>query len=197
MNKHAKRFYNEGEDFWPKRYAIWGRLVAAQPDQVAHVIIDSKAKGSFMPPVFPAVTANSIEELAEKVGLDVETFADTVKQFNEAVQPGKFDHTELDQVHTEGLDVNKTNWARAIDTPPFYAYSLKPGITFTYLGVEVNDKAQMKMSDGKVAKNLFAAGEIMAGNVLGQGYLAGIGMTIGNVFGRIAGSEAADYAINN
>lgn len=197
VNKHAKRFYDEGEDFWPKRYAIWGRLVAAQPDQIAHVIIDSKAKGSFMPPVFPAVSANSIEELAEKVGLDVETFTDTVKQFNEAVQPGKFDHTELDQVHTEGLDVNKTNWARAIDTPPFYAYSLKPGITFTYLGVEVNDKAQMKMSDGKIAKNLFAAGEIMAGNVLGQGYLAGIGMTIGNVFGRIAGSEAADYAINN
>ncbi|MGL6314946.1 FAD-dependent tricarballylate dehydrogenase TcuA [Vibrio sp. WXL103] len=197
VNKHAKRFYDEGEDFWPKRYAIWGRLVAAQPDQIAHVIIDSKAKGSFMPPVFPAVTANSLEELAEKVGLDVKTFTDTVSQFNQAVQPGEFDHTELDQVHTKGLEVNKTNWARAIDTPPFYAYSLKPGITFTYLGVEVNDKAQMKMSDGKVADNLFAAGEIMAGNVLGQGYLAGIGMTIGNVFGRIAGSEAADYAINN
>lgn len=197
VNKNAKRFYDEGEDFWPKRYAIWGRLVASQPDQIAHVIIDSKAKGSFMPPVFPAVTANSIQELAEKVGLDVEAFTQTINEYNAAVQPGNFDHTELDQVHTEGLEVNKTNWARRIDTPPFYAYSLKPGITFTYLGVEVNKNAQMKMSDGKLAKNLFAAGEIMAGNVLGQGYLAGIGMTIGNVFGRIAGSEAADYAINN
>ncbi|WP_394151263.1 FAD-dependent tricarballylate dehydrogenase TcuA [Vibrio maritimus] len=197
VNKNAKRFYDEGEDFWPKRYAIWGRLVASQPDQVAHVIIDSKAKGSFMPPVFPAVTANSIQELAEKVGLDVEAFTQTIDEYNDAVQPGSFDHTELDQVHTKGLEVNKTNWARRIDTPPFYAYSLKPGITFTYLGVEVNKNAQMRMSDGKLAKNLFAAGEIMAGNVLGQGYLAGIGMTIGNVFGRIAGSEAADYAINN
>ena len=99
-------------------------------------------------------------------------------------------------MHTEGLDVNKTNWARPIDTPPYSAYCLRPGITFTYLGVAVTDKAQMKMANGALCKNVFAAGEIMAGNVLGQGYLAGIGMTIGNVFGRIAGNEAANHALN-
>jgi len=196
VNKDAQRFYDEGEDFWPKRYAIWGRLVAAQPDQVAHVIIDQKAKGSFMPPVFPAQTANTIAELAEKMGVSPVTLEETVNEYNAAVQPGSFDHTELDGVHTAGLKTNKSNWARAIDTPPFSAYSLRPGITFTYLGVEVNEQAKMKMSDGKISKNIFAAGEIMAGNILGQGYLAGIGMTIGNVFGRIAGSEAADYANN-
>ena len=196
VNKYAQRFYDEGEDFWPKRYAIWGRLVAAQPDQVAHVIIDQKAKGSFMPPVVPAQPANTIAELAEKMGVSPITLEATINEYNAAVQPGDFDHTELDGVHTTGLKTNKSNWARAIDTPPFSTYSLRPGITFTYLGVEVNEQAKMKMSDGKLSKNIFAAGEIMAGNILGQGYLAGIGMTIGNVFGRIAGSEAADYANN-
>lgn len=197
VNNEAERFYDEGEDFWPKRYAIWGRLVAKQPEQIGHVIIDQKCKGAFMPPVFPAVTANSISELAEKIGLDPGKLENTVKAFNEAVQPGDFDHTELDGVHTDGLDVNKTNWARTIDSPPYSAYSLKPGITFTYLGVAVDENAKMQMSSGKASKNIFAAGEIMAGNVLGEGYLAGIGMTIGNVFGRIAGRESAEYALNN
>jgi len=196
VNENAKRFYDEGEDFWPKRYAIWGRLVADQPGQVAHVIIDQKAKGGFMPPVFPAVIANTIKELAEKIGLDPDMLEQTVSNFNNAVQPGDFDHTTLDGLHTSGLTVNKTNWSRRIDQPPYSAYSLRPGITFTYLGVEVSEKARMKMADGTLSNNIYAAGEIMAGNVLGQGYLAGIGMTIGNVFGRIAGSEAADYALN-
>jgi len=196
VNKEAKRFYDEGEDFWPKRYAIWGRLVAKQPDQVGHVIIDAKSKGAFMPPVFPAETADTIEELARKIGLDPQTLKHTVDTFNAAVQPGKFDHTELDGLATSGLEVNKTNWARPIDTPPYSAYSLKPGITFTYLGVGVDQSAKMLMQDETPSENVFAAGEIMAGNVLGEGYLAGIGMTIGNVFGQIAGREAAKYALN-
>jgi tricarballylate dehydrogenase len=195
VNKFGERFYDEGEDFWPKRYAIWGRLVAAQPDQIAHVIIDAKAKGAFMPPVFPAITGNTIEEVAEKSGIDPKVLCETISEYNAAVQSGDFDHTELDNCHTKGLEVEKTHWARTIDQAPFSVYSLRPGITFTYLGVGVTEKAQMIMADGSLSKNVFAAGEIMAGNVLGQGYLAGIGMTIGNVFGRIAGSEAADYAL--
>ena len=196
VNENAQRFYDEGEDFWPKRYAIWGRLVAAQPNQVGHVIIDQKAIGLFMPPVFPAVVADSIEELAGKIGLDAQVLAGTVADYNAAVRDGTFDHTELDDCHTEGVEPPKTHWARRLDTPPFYAYTLKPGITFTYLGVEVDEHARVLMADGKPSANMFAAGEIMAGNVLGEGYLAGIGMTIGGVFGRIAGEEAARHASN-
>lgn len=196
VNNRAERFYDEGEDFWPKRYAIWGRLVAKQPDQIGHVIIDAKSKGAFMPPVFPAEQADTIEELAVKIGLDPSVLSATVDQFNAAIQPGHFDHTELDGLTTAGLAVNKTNWARPLDTPPYSAYSLKPGITFTYLGVAVNHEAKMLMHDESPSENVFAAGEIMAGNVLGEGYLAGIGMTIGNVFGQIAGREAAKYALN-
>ena len=196
VNAQGARFYDEGEDFWPKRYAIWGRLVAGQPDQVGHVIIDSKAVGLFMPSVFPPVKAGSIEELAGKIALDPQALARTVAEFNAAVREGHFDHTELDDCHTESVEPAKTHWARRLDRPPFYAYTLKPGITFTYLGVEVDDRARVLMADRRPSANMFAAGEIMAGNVLGEGYLAGIGMTIGGVFGRIAGEEAARRAHN-
>jgi tricarballylate dehydrogenase len=194
VNRDGRRFYDEGEDFWPKRYAIWGRLLAAQPGQIGHVIIDRKAIGRFMPPVFPPVEAGSIRELAAKLELDADRLEATVRAFNAAVRPGSFDHTRLDDCRTEGLAPPKSHWALALDAPPFYAYSLRPGITFTYLGVGVDERARMLMADGRLSANVFAAGEIMAGNVLGQGYLAGIGMTIGTVFGRIAGREAAARA---
>ncbi len=191
VNRDAVRFYDEGEDFWPKRYAIWGRLIAGQRDQIAYAIIDSKSMGLFLPPLYPPHEAGSIREMAAQLSLDPETLARTVGEFNAAVHPGAFDHAVLDGCRTEGLTPPKSHWARALDTPPFFAYPLRPGITFTYLGVAVNEKARVVMSDDKPADNVFAAGEIMAGNILGQGYLAGIGMTIGTVFGRIAGEEAA------
>ncbi len=194
VNREARRFYDEGEDFWPKRYAIWGRLVAGQPDQIAYSIIDAKSMGRFVPPVFPPVKAQSMAQLAAALGLDAAALERTVGEFNAAVRPGSFDHTVLDDCRTEGLAPPKTHWARAIDTPPFFAYPLRPGITFTYLGVAIDANARVLMQDGRPAANLFAAGEIMAGNVLGQGYLAGIGMAIGTTFGRIAGEEAARHA---
>jgi tricarballylate dehydrogenase len=191
VNREARRFYDEGEDFWPKRYAIWGRLVAGEPGQIAYAIIDAKAMGRFMPPVFPPLKAASIAELGAALGLDPRALEETVAQFNAAVRPGTFDHTVLDDCRTEGLSPAKTHWARRIDEPPFFAYPLRPGLTFTYLGVRVNDHAQVIFGDGRPSPNLFAAGEIMAGNVLGKGYLAGIGMSIGTMFGRVAGGEAA------
>jgi tricarballylate dehydrogenase len=191
VNKNAERFYDEGEDFWPKRYAIWGRLVAGQPDQIAYSIIDAKSMGKFMPPVFPPVKAATLRELAVALGLDAAALEGTVAQFNAAVRPGSFDHTIFDDCRTEGLSPAKTHWARAIDTPPFFAYPLRPGITFTYLGVGVDERARMLMADGSRSENVLAAGEIMAGNILGKGYLAGFGMAIGTTFGRIAGEEAA------
>jgi len=190
VNRDAKRFYDEGEDFWPKRYAIWGRLVALQPGQVGHSIIDAKAVGRFMPPVFRGAQADTLEDLATQLGLPVPAFVQTVREFNAACRPGTFDHAVLDDCATEGLVPAKTHWARPIDTPPFFGYTLRPGVTFTYLGLKVDAKAAVHFG-GVPSGNLFAAGEVMAGNVLGQGYTAGVGMTIGTVFGRIAGASAA------
>jgi tricarballylate dehydrogenase len=190
VNQHARRFYDEGEDFWPKRYAIWGRLVAMQPGQIGYSIIDSKAIGRFMPSVFDAITDNSLTGLAEKIGLNPQTLVETIENFNNACQDGQFDHTVLDNCCTQGLTPPKTHWARPINLAPFYAYPLRPGVTFTYLGLKTNETAAVHFS-GQASPNLFAAGEIMAGNVLGKGYTAGVGMTIGTVFGRIAGQQAA------
>lgn len=195
VNTHAERFYDEGEDFWPKRYAVWGRLVAQQPDQIAYVIFDSKVLGQFMPPVFPPVVADSIRELAGAIGLPPEALEATVTRYNRAVRAGAFDPATLDSCGTQGLDPPKSHWALPLDRPPFHAHALRPGITFTYLGVGVDARARVLMADGGPAANLYAAGEIMAGNVLGRGYLAGFGMTIGSVFGRIAGREAAAHAV--
>lgn len=194
VNRDARRFYDEGEDFWPKRYAIWGRLVAQQPGQIAYSIIDRKAVGRFMPPVFKGDQADTFEDLAARIGLDPAVFAATVREYNQACRVGHFDHQILDDCHTESLAPPKTHWALPLDTPPFYAYALRPGITFTYLGVRVDERASVHFG-GRPSDNLYAAGEVMAGNVLGQGYTAGVGMSIGTAFGRIAGTQAAAAAL--
>ncbi|WP_424989681.1 FAD-dependent tricarballylate dehydrogenase TcuA [Fluviibacterium sp. S390] len=193
VNKHAERFYDEGEDVWPKRYAIWGRLVANQPDQVGYVIIDAKSLELFMPSVFPPLKADTLEDLAVQMGLPPDKLRATVEDFNSACgDTSSFHPTELDGVATHGIAPPKTNWARPITEPPFYGYSLRTGVTFTYLGLKVDENAQCSTANGPI-RNLWAAGETMAGSILGQGYLAGFGMTIGTVFGRIAGREASNH----
>ena len=190
VNNRGQRFYDEGEDFWPRRYAIWGRLIAAQPDQIAYAVVDSKVVENYMPSVFPPIVADSLEELAVALELDPAALRGTVNAFNNAVLGGSYDPAVLDGCGTRGLIPPKSNWALPLDTPPFHAYPLRPGITFTYLGVKVDEQARVHFS-GNPADNVFAAGEVMAGNILGQGYCAGTGMTIGGVFGRIAGEQAA------
>jgi len=194
VNRQAQRFYDEGEDFWPKRYAIWGRLVAAQTDQIAYAIIDSKVANKFMPSIYPPLRADTLGELAQQTNLPEHQLQHTIDEFNQAVTSGTYDPTILDDCSTQGLSPNKSHWALKIDQPPFMAYPLKPGITFTYLGVAVDHLARVMFADDKHARNLFAAGEIMAGNILGQGYCAGTGMTIGGVFGRIAGYQATCHS---
>jgi tricarballylate dehydrogenase len=194
VNQYGQRFYDEGEDFWPKRYAIWGGLIARQPDQIAYSILDARAIGKFIPSLYPPLEAGSLAQLAEMMGLEPVTVVATVERYNRATRPCSSDHSILDGCGTEGLDPPKSNWALPIDTPPFWGFPLRPGITFTYRGVTVNDRTQVIMNGGRPAPNIFAAGEIMAGNILGRGYLAGFGLTIGTVFGRIAGKQAACYA---
>ncbi len=149
-----------------------------------------------MPPVFAGEKADSLPELAQKLGLDVDAFMKTISDYNAACQVGTFDHAVLDDCHTEGISPVKTHWARPIDTAPFYGYTLKPGITFTYLGMKVGESTAVRFG-GVESNNLFAAGEMMAGNVLGKGYTAGVGMTIGTAFGRIAGVNAASAAMKS
>lgn len=191
VNARAERFYDEGEDLWPKRYAIWGLLIAAQPDQIAYAIFDAKTRYRFIPAVYRPVEAPTVGELAAGLGLDPRALVATVDEFNGHVRPGTFAIGHLDDCRTEGLVPPKSHWAQRIDTPPYYGYPVRPGVTFTYLGVGVDAEARVLDESGTPFDNLFAAGECMAGNILTRGYLAGFGLTIGSVFGRIAGRTAA------
>lgn len=193
VNKHGRRFHDEGEDIWPKRYASWGRRVAEQPDQIATVLWDAKVDHLFLPPMYGATRADDIGELARLVGLNAECAVATVQQYNSAVVAGTFDPTVLDDCHTVGLSPPKSHWAQPMDTPPYSGIVLRPGITFTYMGVAVDGSARVRLEDGSVFENVFAAGEIMSGNILSSGYLAGFGMTIGSVWGRQAGRKAAEH----
>jgi tricarballylate dehydrogenase len=191
VNATGERFYDEGQDVWPKRYAIWGRLIAEQPDQFAVAFWDAKVNHLFLPPMYGVDGSDSIPDLAERMGLDKTAVCRTVDGYNAAVVPGTFDPATLDDCRTEGLTIDKTHWAQRIDTPPYYAVKMRPGITFTYLGVAVAADARVRRKDGSVFDNVYAAGEIMSGNILSTGYMAGFGMTIGSVWGRRAGTEAA------
>jgi tricarballylate dehydrogenase len=195
VNRDGQRFYDEGEELWPKRYAIWGRNVAGQPGQIAYSLWDAKVRGLFLPPMYPPVSAGSVQDLAVALGLNPDAVTATVRSFNASIRPGgRFDPGGLDSCATEGLSPAKSHWAQPLDTPPFYAVPLRPGITFTYLGVAVTEQARVLRTDGSALRNVFAAGEIMSGNILSTGYLAGFGLTIGHVWGRIAGAEAARHA---
>lgn len=195
LNKSGQRFYDEGEEIWPKRYAIWGRNIAEQPGQIAFSLWDSKVNNLFLPPMYGPAIAGSIRELAYKLELDEDAVLTTVDRFNAGVaRSGTFDPTVLDNCFTTDVIPRKSHWAQPLDTPPYYGIAMRPGITFTYMGVAVNRDGQVLRQDGTCFENVFAAGEIMSGNVLSTGYLAGLGLTIGTVWGRIAGKGAASVA---
>lgn len=191
VNKDAQRFADEGEDVWPKRYATWGTHIARQPDQIAYSLWDAKVARLFLPAMYGVTSAPTIREVATRLGLDAERISRMVEEFNACAADGPFDPATLDGLRTEGLAPDKTNWAQRLDTPPFFGIAMRPGITFTYMGVRVDSSARIALAEGGVFDNIYAAGEIMSGNILSTGYLAGFGMTIGTVWGRHAGTHGA------
>ncbi|WP_432837986.1 FAD-dependent tricarballylate dehydrogenase TcuA [Dactylosporangium sp. CA-092794] len=191
VNRDGRRFYDEGEELWPKRYAMWGSHVARQPGQIAYSLWDAKVRDLFLPPMYGAASANRVGDLAAELGLDPARLTRTVEDYNAAVVTGNFDPSGLDTCQTKGLAPPKSHWAQPLDTPPFFGVAIRPGITFTYMGVAVGADARIAREDGSMFDNLYAAGEIMSGNILSTGYLAGFGVTIGTVWGRHAGTNAA------
>ncbi|HEY1699601.1 MAG TPA: FAD-dependent tricarballylate dehydrogenase TcuA [Trebonia sp.] len=196
VNHEGRRFYDEGEDFWPKRYAVWGGHIARQDQQIAYSLWDAKASRLTLPPMYGATSGSTIEEVTRALGLRDDAVArtgQTVAEYNAGVVDGTFDPAALDDCRTDGVTPAKSHWAQRLDTPPFYGIAMRPGITFTYLGVAVDASARVVLEDGTALENTFAAGEIMSGNILSTGYLAGFGMTIGSVWGRRAGTKAAAH----
>jgi tricarballylate dehydrogenase len=143
--------------------------------------------------MYPPLEAPTLEQLAELIAVPPVVLGATIESYNAAVKRGSplRDDSQIgdEELKTTGLRPAKSKWASPIERPPFRAYPLRPGITFTYLGLEIDERAGVA-ADGGAFSNVFAAGEAVAGNILLRGYLAGVGMTIGTVFGRRAGASA-------
>jgi tricarballylate dehydrogenase len=195
VNAEGRRFADEGADLWPKRYATWGGIIASQPRQIAFAITDSASASAYIPAAYPRQSAATLADVAALTGLPAEVLRATIDEYNEHANPAAtLDLSRLDGASTHGLTPPKSNWARPLTRPPYFVHPLRPGITFTYRGVKVDREARVQTRSGGAFENVYAAGEVMAGNVLGHGYLAGLGLTIGHVFGRIAGAQAGRHA---
>lgn len=188
----GRRFADEGADSGPTRYAAWGDRLARHPGHAAFALFDAVIEGRFAPSIYPAIQADSVGGLAGRLGIDADALTATVRGFNAALHPG----VGPDGGWTMGLTPDKTRLATPIAVPPFGAYPMRAGITATNLGVRIDGRARVLTGEGRPLDGLFAAGVIMAPNILRRGYLAGAAMTIGAVFGRIAGREAAGHALH-
>lgn len=196
LNARGERFVDEGQNFRNYTYAQFGRAVLQQPGNFAWQIFDAKVADLLYDEYRFArstyVEAQSLEQLVPALeGVDPDMALRTLQAFNDAVDDtNAFDPTRLDGRCTNGLPLNKTNWANRLDTAPYRAYPVTGGITFTYAGVEIDLSAAVLDASGKPIPGLFACGE-MVGGIFVDGYPGGSGLTSGAVFGRIAGTSAA------
>jgi tricarballylate dehydrogenase len=193
---NGKRFVDEGEDFFSYTYAKCGREVLRLPWRTAYQIFDGKTRPLLRSEYNRGfhVSADSIEALAKKLpGLDWGNVVKTVSAFNEAVNNVPFDPSKHDGKSTHGINPVKSNWAQRLDTPPYYAFPVTCGITFTFGGLGITENAEVKDTSGNVISGLFAAGEITGGSFFNN-YPGGSGLMKGAVFGRLAGTSAAAFA---
>ena len=201
VNTNAERFIDEAYDTRGRTYAAMGRSILAQPGGIAYQILDAKIrKMNLYTPNYQSATtvkADTLEKLGAELDLDVPKFVKTVRDFNAAVQPGKYnpDRHQLDGKCTAGITPPKTNYALEIDEPPFEAFPVRCGMTFAFGGLKIDPKSsQVQHVAGRPIPGLYAAGE-MAGGLWVGNYASGSGMMAGATFGRIAGAHAAAAAI--
>ena len=196
INAQGRRFVDEGADFRNYTYAKYGRVILGQPGQFAWQIFDAKVKAQLRDEYkirqVTKVSANSLEELCGKLDdTDGKAALESLRAYNAAVQTDvAFNPNVKDGRGTKNLEVNKSNWANTLDTPPFEAYAVTCGITFTFGGLRINTDAQVMSTDGEPIRGLYAAGELVGG-IFWFNYPGGTGLTNGAVFGKIAGNSAA------
>lgn len=193
LNNNGKRFLDEGYDHHSMTYALYGGLILGEPSGTAYQIFDSKVthllEGRYA--TTKPFTADTLEKLIDQLKLNKQQGKRTLEEYNAAAGHGTFHPTELDGVHTQGIEPEKTNWAQKLDTPPYVAYPVTGGITFTFGGLKINNRAQVVANNWKPIPGLYACGE-MVGGLFHTNYPAGTGLMSGAVFGRIAGASAAN-----
>ena len=197
VNMEGKRFIDEGADFRNHTYAKYGREVMKQPQRAAVQIFDAKTnplvRDEYRIKQVTKAVSNTIEGLAQELGIDVEGLTTTIKEFNAACRPGEFKPAVLDGLSTIGITPPKSNWAQPIDTGPYHGYVVTCGITFTFGGLRIDDTGAVKDSADRTIPGLYAAGELVGGIFYGN-YLGGAGLMSGSVFGRLSGKSAGLHA---
>lgn len=196
LNGKGERFVDEGADFRNYTYAKYGREVLAQPGQFAWQVFDQQVahllRDEYRIKQVTKVTAQTLEELVQKLeDVDADAALNTLNAFNAAIDDSiTFNPNVKDGRSTSGLEINKTNWANRLEKPPFEAYAITCGITFTFGGLRITNDAQVMDVDLQPIKGLYAAGEVVGGIFYGN-YPGGSGLMSGAVFGKIAGEAAA------
>ncbi len=182
VNANGERFVDEGADFRNYTYAKYGREILKQPHQAAFQLFDAKVepllRDEYRIAQVTKASADTVGGLAEKLGINREGLSRTVERFNAAVRPGTFDPTRLDGKRTEGVAPPKSNWALALDAPPFTGYAVTCGITFTFGGLHINREARVLDTKGRPIAGHFAAGELVGGLFWGN-YAVGSGLMAG------------------
>ena len=198
VNVEGQRFVDEGADMRNYTYVKYGREVIKQPRRAAFQIFDQKVvdllREEYRIREVTKAEANTLEELARKLEIDVEGFVRTVREFNAAVQPGTFNPAIKDGKGTRGIKPPKSNWAQPLDTPPYVGYAVTTGITFTFGGLHITTDGHVLNGEGRAIAGLYAAGELVGG-LFYNNYPGGAGLMAGAVFGRIAGRSAAQSAL--
>ena len=197
VNLDGERFIDEGADYRNHTYAKYGREVMKQPKRTAVQIFDAKTidmvRDEYRIRQVTKYQANTLEDLATSLEIDPQGLVRTVTEFNRACRPGNYNPSMLDGVKTEGIRPPKSNWALPIDKPPFTGFVVTCGITFTFGGLRIDNRAAVLDTGDCAIPGLFAAGELVGGLFYGN-YLGGAGLMSGAVFGRLAGASAATYA---
>ena len=194
VNLKGERFVDEGADYRNHTYAKYGREVMKQPKRAAVQIFDAKTiamvRDEYRIRQVTKAEAPTIEELAAKLEIDPDGLSRTVREFNAACRPGKYNPAVLDGVSTAGITPPKSNWALPMDKPPYTGFVVTCGITFSFGGLRINEQGEVQNTSDRTIPGLYAAGEIVGG-LFYENYLGGAGLMAGAVFGRIAGSSAA------
>ena len=197
VNADGKRFVDEGADFRNYTYAKYGKQILTQPQGVAYQLFDQKTlhllREEYRIDQVTKAEADTIEDLAEQMDIDPAALAQTVSDYNAACQPGEYNPTVLDGVHTEGVEPPKSNWALPLDTPPYQGFGVTCGITFTFGGLRINNRGQVMDTSDEPIVGLYAAGELVGG-LFYHNYAGGAGLMAGSVFGKLAGTSAAEDA---
>jgi len=199
INAKGERYVDEGANFHSHTYAKYGGRIMSLPGMFAWQVFDAKAnpllRGEYRIRRVTKAEANTLEELAPQLaGVDAQAFLRTVREFNAACpSDAAFNPNVLDGRRTHGLAIDKTNWAVPLDTPPFHAYHVTTGVTFTFGGVKISQRGEVEDLYGRVIPGLYAAGE-MVGGLFYHNYCSGTGLMSGATFGRLAGRSAALWA---